>query len=280
MDSPIPETFPELKVGTEPAIDLSQSALSEVQNEFLAHQFAMERQRWVSEDYVKHQKELTTTMRKIVIDWLAEVQLRLKIGSNNLHLAVALMDRFLSLRSCPKSKFQLVAVACLYLASIYDEKYCCGIQDFVYITSHSCSVQSISKTTEILLEALAYQLHCPTIFYFADIYFEHLPDVKKRTRALVRYFAEQGLLDLELLRQHRPSELAFASLYLANRWGKQKLDLRPVRRLTGYSGRNQRQCIASLEASIRLASTPSSAIRKKYAKSTKHFEFPDDKQIN
>jgi transcription initiation factor TFIIIB Brf1 subunit/transcription initiation factor TFIIB len=278
MESPILETFPELDVvDAEPSVDLSRSALSEVQTEFLAHQFATERQRWVKVDYTKHQSELTKTIRKTVVDWMVQVQQRLRANTSNLHWAVALMDRFLSVRQCPKSKIQLVAVACMYLADTHNESYAVGIADFVYMTARSYSVQSISKTCEIVLAAVDYKLLCPTIFYFVDIYLGHLPEVKKRTRALVRYFAEQSLLDLELLRQHRPSELAFASLYLANRWGKQKLNLRPVRRITGYSGRHQRQCIGNLEASLRTTcNSDENAIRKKYAKTTKNFTFPDE----
>eukprot|EP00879_Flechtneria_rotunda_P007205 GHRR01007560.1.p1 GENE.GHRR01007560.1~~GHRR01007560.1.p1 ORF type:complete len:297 (+),score=55.80 GHRR01007560.1:220-1110(+) len=67
-------------------------------------------------------QQITPQMRMIVSSWLSEVACELNMQQETLFLAVAIMDRFLDASlGVPCGVLQLVAVACMLLASKQDE---------------------------------------------------------------------------------------------------------------------------------------------------------------
>ena len=56
-------------------------------------------------------------MRRILIDWLVDVALEYSMGEDTLHLAVNLVDRFLSTIDIPKEKLQLVGTTAMMIAA-------------------------------------------------------------------------------------------------------------------------------------------------------------------
>lgn len=59
----------------------------------------MQRERtltWPKDNYMKKQPQLDMSMRRIVIDWLVQVEEKYKMDSQCIHLAVSYIDRFLS----------------------------------------------------------------------------------------------------------------------------------------------------------------------------------------
>jgi len=59
-------------------------------------------------DYLSKQKEITSSMRVKLVDWLIEVQDEYKLQNETLHLAVSYVDRFLSSMSVTRAKLQLL----------------------------------------------------------------------------------------------------------------------------------------------------------------------------
>lgn len=69
-------------------------------------------------DYIeKIQKDVTSTMRGVLVDWLVEVAEEYKLLSDTLHLAVSYIDRFLSLKTVNRQRFQLLGVTSMLIAS-------------------------------------------------------------------------------------------------------------------------------------------------------------------
>lgn len=63
-------------------------------------------------------------MRSLLVDWLFEVQQFFKLLNETIHLSIALLDLFL--QDNPhilKDELQLVGIACVFLASKYEEMY-------------------------------------------------------------------------------------------------------------------------------------------------------------
>jgi cyclin A len=63
---------------------------------------------------------LTPQMRMIVVSWMIEVCDEFVLQPETLHLAVGLLDRFLSAtvpQGVPRSVLQMVAVACIMVAA-------------------------------------------------------------------------------------------------------------------------------------------------------------------
>lgn len=69
-------------------------------------------------DYIeKVQKDVTPSMRGVLVDWLVEVAEEYKLGSETLYLTVSHIDRFLSLKTVNKQRLQLVGVSAMLIAS-------------------------------------------------------------------------------------------------------------------------------------------------------------------
>ena len=56
-------------------------------------------------------------MRGILIDWLVEVAEEYKLLSDTIFLSVSYIDRFLSMKTLPRQKLQLVGVSSMLIAS-------------------------------------------------------------------------------------------------------------------------------------------------------------------
>ena len=79
----------------------------------------------------KMQKQITPTMRAILMDWIMEVSSEFTLKRETFHLAVSLTDRFLDVyRNIGKSEFQLVGLTSLMLAAKIEEIYPPKIEDF------------------------------------------------------------------------------------------------------------------------------------------------------
>lgn len=63
------------------------------------------------------QRDITSNMRGILVDWLVEVAEEYKLLSDTLHLAVSYIDRFLSLNRISRIKLQLLGVSAMLIAS-------------------------------------------------------------------------------------------------------------------------------------------------------------------
>ena len=88
-------------------------------------------------DYMVNQPNINEKMRTILMDWMVEVHLKFKMVPETLYLTVNLIDRYLQRKTVRRSKLQLVGVACLMLASKYEEIYPPELRDLVYITDRA-----------------------------------------------------------------------------------------------------------------------------------------------
>jgi hypothetical protein len=58
-------------------------------------------------------------MRQILIDWLVDVSLSFELKDQTLYLALAYLNQYSSLVEISKHDYQLVGIACLWIASKY-----------------------------------------------------------------------------------------------------------------------------------------------------------------
>lgn len=58
-------------------------------------------------------------MRGILIDWLSDLHLKFKMFPETIFTIVNIIDRYLSKKSIPKSKLQLVGISALFIAAKY-----------------------------------------------------------------------------------------------------------------------------------------------------------------
>lgn len=84
-------------------------------------------------------------MRRILIDWLVDVHLNFKLQSETLFMTVNLIDRYTQAVWVSKGEFQLVGVACMFIASKYEEIYPPCMKDFRYVTDNAFTIERIKQ---------------------------------------------------------------------------------------------------------------------------------------
>lgn len=164
-------------------------------------------------NYIEQQKELDWHMRAVLIDWLIEVQWKVKLLPETLFLSINLIDRFLSKRQVSLVKLQLVGLAATLLAAKYEEVTTPCVSNFTYLADNAYDEQELLKAERYMLHVLDFSLAYPNPLL-------HLRRISKadgydvRTRTLSKYLMEVALLD------HRfvacpPSMLAAVAVYTA-----------------------------------------------------------------
>ena len=161
------------------------------------------------------QKELNWNMRAILVDWLVEVQWKLKLLPETLFLSINLIDRFLSKRAVSMVKLQLVGLTATMIAAKVEEVLCPNVANFIYLSDNAYDSMELLKAERYMLHVVDYSLAYPSPLTFlrrcskAEAY-----DV--RTRTLGKYLMETSLLDEGMLGVS-PSKLAAVGIYMARK---------------------------------------------------------------
>lgn len=164
-------------------------------------------------DYIDHQEDLDWSMRGVLVDWLIEVHTRFRLLPETLFLAVNIVDRFLSRKSIPLDKFQLVGVTAMFIASKYEEVLSPHIGNFIQIADERFTVEDVLAAERYTLSVLKYDLSYPNPMNFlrriskGDNY-----DVM--TRTIGKYLIEISLIDHRFM-QYRQSHIAAGAMYLS-----------------------------------------------------------------
>lgn len=93
------------------------------------------------------QKDITPSMRGILIDWLVEVAEEYKLVPDTLYLTVAYIDRFLSCNTVTRQRLQLLGVSCMLIASKYEEICAPQVEEFCYITDNTYRREEVCALT-------------------------------------------------------------------------------------------------------------------------------------
>ena len=164
-------------------------------------------------DYMAEQKEISWKMRRILVDWLIEVQWKLKLLPETLFLTVNLVDRFLSERTVSLGRLQLVGLSATLLASKYEEVLTPSISNLIYLSDNSYEDTDLIKAERYMLQVLKYSLAYPNpLSYLRRVSKPDGYDILNRTMA--KYLMEFALLEENLI-TWTPSFLAAVGIYIA-----------------------------------------------------------------
>jgi cyclin A len=155
--------------------------------------------------------EITEQMRGILVDWLSEVTEEYTLTLNTLFLTVNYIDRILEVFAIPRSKLQLLGVACMLIASKFEEIHPPLVDDFVYITDNTYCREEILQTELIALNTLGFVLTVCTIKNFLTR-FLLISEAYKDSRIIhhTHYLAELTLPDYSIHQKYKPSLIAAA----------------------------------------------------------------------
>ncbi|WIA14428.1 hypothetical protein OEZ85_002954 [Tetradesmus obliquus] len=211
-------------------------------------------------------EHITPQMRMIVCSWLSEVACEFNMQQETLFLSVALMDRFMcSTKGIPRTVLQLVAVACMLLASKQDEVVHPSVEELTDIAANCFQVQDLLRMERVLLDGLSWRIKTPTTYTFLHLFTQTTAVLRAAAAAAppacsqqhqqspaassepmqgsivakAAYLTELALLDYSCL-CFKPSRLAAAALLLAQSWSAQGAAAQEMQHVSGY-------CLADLQ---------------------------------
>ena len=155
-------------------------------------------------------------VRRMLVDWLREVQEDWQISTDTLFLAVNLVDRYLATKqgaATSLNNLQLVGVTALLVACKVEEVSVPVVTEVAWVTDDTYSPRQIRAMEQRLLQALGWNVTPALPTTFLDLIFNNLDvnDAKHAERSLD--YLKQGLLDSNTSSM-LPSLQAAASIYL------------------------------------------------------------------
>ncbi|KAK6116268.1 hypothetical protein DH2020_049990 [Rehmannia glutinosa] len=212
----------------------------------------MEPKRRPLSDYLeKIQKDVTSNMRGVLIDWLVEVAEEYKLLSDTLYLTVSYIDRFLSTNAINRHRLQLLGVSSMLIASKYEEISPPHVEDFCYITDNTYTKEEVVKMEADVLKSLRFEMGNPTVKTFLRKFTRIAQDDSEHSSLQLEflgyYLAELSLLDYVCVK-FLPSLVAASVIFLA------RFTLQPKRhpwssalqRQMGYKAADLKECVCIL----------------------------------
>jgi len=154
-------------------------------------------------------------MRNVLVDWLVQVQCKLNLLPETLHISVGIIDRFLQLRAenVPRNQLQLLGITSLFIAAKYEERAAPELGDFVYITDNSCSKPQIRERELEIMKILGFSFGFPLSIHFLRRY-SKVAKLNIVSRNFAKYLIELVLTEYQFCHL-APSKIAAASVAIS-----------------------------------------------------------------
>ncbi len=126
-------------------------------------------------DFMGRQGSVTENMRSILVDWLVDVSVHFEVMTETLHFAINYIDRTLSHMHIEKNRLQLVGVACMKIADVFNERskeYYRqeNASEYSYITADEYTAAEVIQMEKQVLNVLRFDLYAPTAIAFIKLY--------------------------------------------------------------------------------------------------------------
>lgn len=238
------------------------------------HLRASEAKKRPSTDFMeKVQKDINASMRAILIDWLVEVSEEYRLVPETLYLTVNYIDRYLSGNLMDRQRLQLLGVACMMIASKYEEICAPQVEEFCYITDNTYFKDEVLQMESNVLNYLKFEMTAPTTKCFLRRFVRAAQGIvvhevqSMQLECLANYIAELSLLEYSML-CYTPSLIAASAIFLAKYilWPSKRPWNSTLRHYTLYQSSDLRECAMTLHGlccNVFNSSLP--AIREKYS---------------
>jgi len=105
-------------------------------------------------NWLELQPAITAEHRSILLNWLYTVHGSFGLLPETFHICVNMMDRFLSKRPISLEKFQLTALASLWIACKTHETVSPSIKDLLFVCDNGYTPQELRKAESFVLKSL------------------------------------------------------------------------------------------------------------------------------
>lgn len=225
------------------------------------------------------QKQITEKMRQILIDWMVDVHDSFELKEQTLHLALHYLADFSSVKEISKEDYQLAGIACLWIASKYEEIYPPRTRNYIEVTADTYTVRDLKNMEGNIIEALGFDLNRTTALQLLESMAEDTLAANDKSEtakqgldkamSLCKYAIECALFE-GLGKKYSPLTMVMAALSLSENVLKLKLEtkLQPTMKV---SKTEIAECFKDicmmLQGNNRFELT---AVRRKYGKSRNH----------
>ena len=158
--------------------------------------------------------------RICMVDFLIKARHNLNLQYSTLHLSVRLMDRFVKLQPVTVSKYQLLALTCLFIAAKIEEINPPKIAQLIDLAGKKFSEFHFLGTEVIVLVELKFKIHMPTAMDFLDQFLLCVPNSElmeakgERVKTMCKYVLDKSLMDIQCV-QWSASTIAAAAVMVA-----------------------------------------------------------------
>jgi len=162
--------------------------------------------------FEKISKTITVDARRVLVDWLIEVQGEYNLSQTTLFLAVNYLDRFLSVQELPKNQLQLLGVCLLWIASKYEDQNPPTLTQLIFICDDAYEMKNILAMEQLILQVLKFELTAETPYNFLHRILNRLNIKDEKFTNITQFIAESTLLSTSFV-NFLPSCIAASILY-------------------------------------------------------------------
>ncbi|XP_042468258.1 cyclin-A2-1-like [Zingiber officinale] len=219
------------------------------------------------------QRDVSQSMRAILIDWLVEVSEEYKLVPDTLYLTVHIIDEFLSHNYIERQRLQLLGITCMLIASKYEEICPPRVEEFCFITDNTYTKAEVLEMERQVLSFLGFKLSLPTTKTFLRRFLQAANASHENQTLtfgyLTNYLAEMTLVEYSFLK-FLPSIIAASAVFLA-RWTLESNHTNhpwnsTLEHYTCYKATDLKEAVLALrELQMNSKNSPLDAIREKYS---------------
>ena len=163
---------------------------------------------------MQHQKELKWSHRSLLMDFLISLQRQMHLLPETLHLAVNIIDRFLSLRVVSLSKLQLVGIAGMMIATKFEEIAAPSVRHWLHagMMTDDASEEDMLKAEKYILKTLNWSIsnYPQPMNWIRRI--SKADDYDPEVRLLSKFFLDIHVVERRLI-GIKPSLISAASIW-------------------------------------------------------------------
>nr|XP_033801931.1 G2/mitotic-specific cyclin-B3 isoform X2 [Geotrypetes seraphini] len=203
----------EEKAPPEPALEINDIDKENLNDPFASAEYAVEifsymkerEEKFLIPDYMEEkQKDISKTMRSVLVDWMVEVQENFELNHETLYLAVKLVDHYLVLTSCMREKLQLIGSTAILISSKFEcnrasmetltlARFICELtlQEYEYVQESASKLAASCLLLALKMKRLGGWT--PTLAYYSGYEAIELHSLVKRLNFLVTYWPDKNL---------------------------------------------------------------------------------------
>lgn len=171
----------------------------------------------------ENQKNVSEKMRQILIDWMIDVHESFSLKEQTLHLALSYLGEFSALKEINKEEYQLAGIACLWIASKYEEIYPPRTRNYVEVTADTYTIKDLKNMEGSIIEALEFNLNRTTALQLLEAIAEECEVLSEKNLSFCKYVIETALFE-GITKRYSPSVIVSSTISLCEKVLKCKIE--------------------------------------------------------